>query len=77
MSLQLDDFLITGRTFEEYVAFFDLNAETMKNMRVLDCPSGASSFIAEAKNRGIAASGCDILYCYDRDALRVQGEKSI
>ncbi|MFA5215705.1 hypothetical protein [Sulfuricurvum sp.] len=77
MSLQLDDFLITGRTFEEYVAFFDLNAETMKNMRVLDCPIGASSFIAEAKSRGIAASGCDILYCYDRDALRVQGEKSI
>lgn len=77
MSLQLDDFLITGRTFEEYVAFFDLNAQTMKNMRVLDCPSGASSFIAEAKSRGIAASGCDILYCYDRDALRAQGEKSI
>lgn len=77
MSLQLDDFLITGRTFEEYVAFFDLNAQTMKNMRVLDCPSGASSFITEAKSRGIAASGCDVLYCYDRDALRAQGEKSI
>lgn len=77
MSLQLDDFLITGRTFEEYAAFFDLNAETMKNMRVLDCPSGAGSFIAEAKSRGIAASGCDILYCYDHDVLRAQGEKSI
>jgi SAM-dependent methyltransferase len=77
MSLQLDDFLITGRTFEEYVAFFDLDAEMMKKMRVLDCPSGASSFIAEAKSRGIAAQGCDILYCYDRDALRLQGEKSI
>lgn len=77
MSLQLDDFLITGRTFEEYVAFFDLDAETMKKMRVLDCPSGASSFIAEAKHREIAAQGCDILYCYDRDALRTQGEKSI
>ncbi|MDD2837968.1 hypothetical protein [Sulfuricurvum sp.] len=77
MSLQLDDFLITGRTFEEYMAFFDLDAEMMKNMRVLDCPSGASSFIAEAKRRGIAAQGCDILYCYDRDTLREQGEKSI
>ncbi|WP_298694856.1 hypothetical protein [uncultured Sulfuricurvum sp.] len=77
MSLQLDDFLITGRTFEEYMAFFDLDAETMKKMRVLDCPSGASSFIAEAKRRGIAAQGCDILYCYDRDVLRAQGEKSI
>lgn len=77
MSLQLDDFLITGRTFEEYVTFFDLNVETMKDMRVLDCPSGASSFIAEAKRRGIAAQGCDILYCYDHNALRLQGEKSI
>lgn len=77
MSLILDDFLITGRTFEEYVTFFDLDATAMKNMRVLDCPSGASSFIAEAKARGIKAQGCDILYCYDRDALRVQGGKSI
>lgn len=77
MSMQLDDFLITGRTFEEYAAFFNLDAETMRNMRVLDCPGGASSFIAEAKRRGIAAQGCDILYGYDRDALRVQGEKSI
>lgn len=41
MSLQLDDFLITGRTFEEYAAFFDLDAETMKDRRILDCPSGA------------------------------------
>jgi SAM-dependent methyltransferase len=77
MSLQLDDFLMTGRTFEEYVAFFDLDATSMKNMRVLDCPSGASSFIAEAKSKAIVAQGCDILYCYDRDALRAQGEKSI
>jgi hypothetical protein len=77
MSLILDDFLITGRTFEEYVAFFDLDATAMKKMRVLDCPSGASSFIAEAKASGIKAQGCDILYCYDRNALRVQGEKSI
>ncbi|MBN2722170.1 MAG: hypothetical protein JXQ77_05075 [Campylobacterales bacterium] len=77
MSLQLDDFLITGRTFEEYAAFFDLDAASMKNTRVLDCPSGASSFIAEAKKIGIAAQGCDILYRYNADKLRLQGEKSI
>ncbi|MCK9372809.1 MAG: hypothetical protein M0P91_06400 [Sulfuricurvum sp.] len=52
MSLQLDDFLITGRTFEEYAAFFDLDAASMENMRVLDCQSGASSFVAEAKYSG-------------------------
>lgn len=77
MSLQLYDFLITGRTFEEYVAFFDLDVTSMKNMKVLDCPSGASSFIAEAKKRGISAQGCDILYRYNADELRLQGEKSI
>jgi len=69
MSLQLDDFLITGRTFEEYTAFFDLDAASMENMRVLDCPIGASSFVAEAKYSGIVAQGCDILYRYDAESI--------
>lgn len=77
MSLELDDFLITGRTFEEYAAFFDLDAASMHTMKVLDCPSGASSFIATAKKLGIVAKGCDILYRHDLDALCKQGEKSI
>jgi SAM-dependent methyltransferase len=77
MSLELDDFLITGRTFEEYAAFFAFDAASMRNMRVLDCPSGASSFVATAKSYGIVAKGCDILYRYDLAALFLQGEKSI
>lgn len=59
------------------MAFFDLDIESIKNRRVLDCPSGVSSFITEAKSRGVAAYGCDVLYCYDRNSLRLHGEKSI
>lgn len=77
MSLELDDYLITGRTFKEYAAFFDLDIKTLQRIHILDCPSGASSFVAEAKKYGIDAQGCDILYRYDVDSLRLQGEKSI
>lgn len=42
MTLQLENIAITGRTFEEYSAFFDLTLEDVKDKKVLDCPSGAS-----------------------------------
>lgn len=77
MSLQLEDFLITGRTFEEYLAFFDLDVADLSAKRVLDCPSGASSFVAEAKKLQIDAKGCDKLYEYPIEDICTQGEKSI
>ncbi len=40
MALQLEDFLITGRTFDEYAAFFDLDIGRLKGKKVLDCPGG-------------------------------------
>jgi hypothetical protein len=77
MSLELDNILITGRTFEEYTAFFDLDTPSLKAKKVLDCPSGASSFIAQAKEHGIEAQGSDILYRLPIDAIKKQGLKSI
>ena len=77
MSLKLDDYLITGRTFTEYVAFFNLDVMELQNMRILDYPSGASSFVAEAKTLGIDAHGCDILYEYDIISIIKQAQKSI
>ena len=77
MSLELDNILITGRIFEEYTAFFDLDTESLKAKKVLDCPSGASSFIAQAKEHGIEAQGSDILYQLPLDAIKWQGLKSI
>ena len=77
MALQLEDFLITGRTFDEYVAFFDLDIEGLENKKVLDCPSGVSSFIARANSKNIAASGCDIIYQFSKEDIVKQGKSSI
>ena len=62
MSLQLDNILITGRVYEEYIAFFDLDIKELRGKKVLDCPSGVSSFVANAKDAGVEAIGTDILY---------------
>jgi len=77
MALHLEDFLITGRTFDEYVAFFGLDIEALKGKKVLDCPSGASGFVAEAVRRGIDAHGCDMLYGFETEAVMKQAESSL
>lgn len=65
MALQLEDFLITGRTFDEYTAMFDLDIEALRGKKILDCPSGASGFVAEALRHDIDAHGCDIIYGFE------------
>ena len=77
MTLQLENIVITGRTFEEYSAFFDLNLEDLKHKKVLDCPSGASSFVATVSKNGIEAKGVDVIYGFDKDSIESQGIKSI
>ena len=59
MSLNLENIAITGRTFEEYCAFFDLKLQNLKGKKVLDCPSGASSFVQTLKQNDIFAKGVD------------------
>jgi hypothetical protein len=50
----------------------------LKKYRILDCPSGASSFVAEAHNKyGINTVGCDPLFDKDPKILQQQGEKDI
>jgi SAM-dependent methyltransferase len=61
-SLALRSVSFFGRTFDEYVTFFALNAEALKTTRVLDVAAGPSSFTAEANLRGIAAVAVDPLY---------------
>ena len=77
MALHLEDFLITGRTFDEYAAFCSLDIQELKGKKILDCPSGVSGFVAEAVRRGIDAHGCDILYGFDIETITAQAEKSI
>ena len=59
---EVADCAIIGRTFEEYTAMFDLEPPALEGRRVLDCPSGVASFVAEATDRGIDAVGADVIY---------------
>jgi hypothetical protein len=63
--LILDRLSFCGRTLAEYLKIFDLDLTEWRSRKILDCPSGASSFVAEAVKIGIAATGCDPLYGKD------------
>lgn len=75
--MTLKDFLITGRTFDEYVAFFGLDVGALAGKKILDCPAGVSGFVAEAVQHGIDAHGCDMLYGFSREAIVRQAHASI
>lgn len=61
-----EEFLLIGRSYEEYAAMFDLDTP---DGPVLDCGSGVGSFVAEARERGIAAVGADVAYTASRATL--------
>jgi len=75
--LSLDHPLFYGRSFEEYCAMFALEAEDWEGKRMLDCPGGPSSFVAEAHERGCKAYAADLLYGQDCAALRERGERDL
>ncbi len=72
--IQLDRVVFFGRTLSEYVKFFDLDLSQWQSRRILDCPSGAASFVAEANNMGIDAVACDLLFNLDENILINQGK---
>ena len=78
-TLNLDRVVFIGRTFSEYMGMFNLEPSQLKGLKILDCPSGASSFGAEAYNEyGIKkVVGCDVLYDNDgqENALTTAVEK--
>ena len=76
---ELDRVAFYGRTMSEYLMMFGLDDVTsLKNYNaILDCPSGASSFVAEAAKSGINAVGCDPLFDKDLRILHDQGDKDI
>lgn len=60
--------LITSRSFTEYTAMFDLTPTELAG-RLLDCCAGASSFVAESRDKGIAAVGVDPAYALPASEL--------
>lgn len=59
--MKLDDVVPWGRSFDEYVAMFDLSANDLSG-RILDCGAGPASFAAEAAARGYKVTACDPIY---------------
>lgn len=59
-----------GRPFQELLRCFGLRSEQLLGQRVLECPSGPSSFVAEAIRRGVETVGVDPLFYRSPDALR-------
>jgi hypothetical protein len=75
--LNIDRVVFVGRTLGEYKEFLDLDIDSLRGLRVLDCPSGPSSFVAEANRLGIKAVGCDSFYDLPLEQLMDKGLKDI
>lgn len=62
--LDLDDFVLLGRTMDEYSNMFNLSDELLKRSKTLDVGSGVSSFCAEANARGFEVTASDKIYSF-------------
>lgn len=71
--LNLDRIAFLGRTYEEYLKIFGLDEDILRKGPILDCPAGASSFTAEAREKGFDVTACDILYSHHIDRLTKKG----
>lgn len=76
---QIDRVAFYGRTLPEYLKMFRFDdvISLKKYDTILDCPSGASSFVVEATRCGVNTVGCDPLFDKDAKTLSEQGEKDI
>lgn len=59
-----------GRPYAELLKCFGLTEQELAGRSVLECPSGPSSFVAEANQAGIRAVGVDPLFYRSADAIR-------
>ncbi|MFD8707264.1 methyltransferase domain-containing protein [Kitasatospora sp. NPDC059648] len=66
--------LVSARSFAEYRAMFALTDRDL-DRRVLDCPGGAASFVAEAGRRGVDAVAVDREYAVHREELGLLVER--
>ena len=76
-ALQLDRVAFYGRTLCEYLEMFNINLSEWKGCKILDCPAGASSFVAESSKHGVYAVGCDPLFGRDLETLVTLGKADI
>ncbi|WAH36311.1 class I SAM-dependent methyltransferase [Alicyclobacillus dauci] len=75
--LDLSRIVFIGRTWEEYLLMFNLTKEELVGHEVLDCPSGACSFTANANQYNISTTATDIAYYHQVDDLEQKGFQDI
>lgn len=80
-ALNLNRVVFIGRTFSEYMAMFNIHPPQLNGLIVLDCPSGPSSFVAEAFSSQYHIKkiiGCDLLYKEDNlNELKNRGKEDL
>ncbi|MDQ8196307.1 hypothetical protein QEH59_17865 [Coraliomargarita sp. SDUM461004] len=69
MSFQLNRIVPWGRTFDEYVAMFELSAHDL-GQRILGCGDGPASFNAELTAQGGEVISIDPLYLFETEAIQ-------
>lgn len=68
MTIVLDQVVPWGRSFDEYVAMFALDATDLQG-RILGCGDGPAAFNAVATRRGVSVTSIDPLYRFNREAI--------
>ncbi|MEO6033999.1 MAG: hypothetical protein ABIQ35_01960 [Verrucomicrobiota bacterium] len=76
-SLELNNVVLLGRTFEEYTRYFGLQPESWRGKKILDVASGVSSFCAEANAQGLEVTAFDPIYDWTPEEIRVRCEKNL
>lgn len=70
MAFTFDQVAIYGRDLEEYTKMFNLDLNSLKGKRILDCCGGPASFAFQAAERGIEVVSCDPIYGLDVSTIR-------
>ncbi len=67
---ELTSIYFFGRPYSELLKCFGIDEKSLIGKSVLECPSGPSSFVAEANTRGINAVGIDPIFYRSLEAVR-------
>ena len=68
---------MTCRSYGEYEKMFLLEDDCLKKGKILDVAAGASSFVAEANERGYDAVAVDPLYDLTVEQMTLHGQKEM
>ena len=76
-TLVFDRVAICGRTLQEYEQFFGLGFQDWRGARILDCPGGTSSLVAERARYGLDVIAADPIYASPKEDLQAQARADI